>query len=88
MLSFSTFPQTAPLSPPARQVALHFANSAGSGGVLLRIKLLANGSRARDIRLLSAIASEDEVPRPLSTLQGVFERDRALRLYTSSRSLM
>ena len=35
---------------------------AGHGGVLLRIRVQPQGSRARDVRLLSAIAIEHEVP--------------------------
>jgi hypothetical protein len=43
---------------PKRRVALNFA---GRGGVLLRVFLLSQGSKGRDINLLSAVASEDEV---------------------------
>uniref|UniRef100_A0A7S0MKL6 NAD(P)(+)--arginine ADP-ribosyltransferase n=1 Tax=Cryptomonas curvata TaxID=233186 RepID=A0A7S0MKL6_9CRYP len=43
---------------PSREVAAGFA---GPGGVLLRLDLLHDGSRARDIRALSAIPSEQEV---------------------------
>jgi hypothetical protein len=42
---------------PSREVAAAFA---GPGGVLLRLDLLPDGSRARDIRALSAIAAEQE----------------------------
>jgi hypothetical protein len=43
---------------PDRKVALNFA---GPGGVLLRLILLNEDSRARDIHRLSAISSEKEV---------------------------
>ena len=42
---------------PSREVALQFA---GVGGVLLRLDLLPQGSRARDIRALSALRAEEE----------------------------
>ena len=43
---------------PNRKVALNFA---GSGGVLLRLILLNEDSRSRDIHRLSSISSENEV---------------------------
>ena len=43
---------------PNRNVALKFA---GPGGVLLRLVLLHEDSRSRDIHRLSAISSENEV---------------------------
>jgi hypothetical protein len=43
---------------PNREVALEFA---GYGGMLLRIRVQPRGSRARDVRLLSAITRENEV---------------------------
>jgi hypothetical protein len=43
---------------PDRAVAVQFA---GPGGVLLRIRVLQEGSRARDVRLLSTITTEYEV---------------------------
>ena len=51
---------------PIKEVALNFARSKGQGGVLLRISLLPNGSRSRDIQAFSAIPGEDEAcsPRP------------------------
>ena len=41
----------------SREVALRFA---GAGGVLLRLDLLPQGSRARDIRNLSMLRGEEE----------------------------
>jgi hypothetical protein len=43
---------------PSRKVALNFA---GAGGVLLRLVLLNEDSRSRDIHHLSAISAENEV---------------------------
>jgi hypothetical protein len=43
---------------PDRKVALSFA---GSGGVLLRLILLHEDSRSRDIHSLSAVSAEKEV---------------------------
>jgi hypothetical protein len=43
---------------PSRKVALDFA---GAGGVLLRLVLLPEDSRSRDIHRLSAISAEHEV---------------------------
>jgi hypothetical protein len=45
---------------PSREVALQFA---GVGGVLLRLDLLPQGSRARDIHALSALRAEEEASR-------------------------
>jgi hypothetical protein len=46
---------------PSREVALGFARASGPGGVLLRVDLQSEGSRARDIRDLSALRIEEEV---------------------------
>ena len=52
---------------PARDTAAQFA---GPGGVLLRVKLLREGSHGRDIRDLSALRTEEEVgPPPATTVR-------------------
>jgi hypothetical protein len=48
----------------SREVALSFA---GAGGVLLRLDLLPQGSRARDIRELSMLRGEEEASGPTPT---------------------
>ncbi len=61
---------------PSRDVALQFA---GDGGVLLRLTLLPQGSRARDIRALSALRAEEEAsrwPGPLPYLTDRFASGR------------
>ena len=50
---------------PDRTVALGFA---GPGGVLLRIRVQPRASKARNVRLLSAITIEQEVILPLTQL--------------------
>merc|ERR1719263_295619 len=46
---------------PTICVAQSFAKADGSDGLILRIKILKQSSRSRDIRSLSAIQNEDEV---------------------------